>query len=283
MKPFLFPALVTTLLGVAGLSGHTLINDNFNDGSLTTNTGGTGHGFVLAPANQVSLTESGGVVSFTAGGGVQQIASNASDALNPFQSSATTLTVTFGQFGFTPNFDRQWVGYVTTGGTHFYFPSPAFTLDQGIYLSAAYDNPSEDGNFGNASPHRGNLVTVSNAGAITTLASWDWTSQPGTGFAVSLTTTATTYSMSFSGGTVSSFATGAASGTLSGLGTISANFDAFVYGQSGGGAGGFTLDALSVVAVPEPSTCAVALGACALAGVAWRRGRWKAQRSPVAS
>lgn len=78
------------------------------------------------------------------------------------------------------------------------------------------------------------------------------------------------------GATVSSYVLGASSGTLTGLGTISSNFNVNIHGQTAsGGANGFTLDSLSVTAsaIPEPSTYALIFGTLALAGVVIRRRR----------
>jgi hypothetical protein len=256
------------------LQAQVLIHDTFGNGVLGTNTGGTGQGF-NAGGSQTVPTESGGVVNFTAGGySVQQIASNAADAFNPFQSTPTALSVSFGTFGYDSGFDRQWVGFVATGSSSlFYFPGSSYAAAQGLYLSFAYNNANEDGTFGNATSHRGNLVAVSNAGVMTTLASWDWSTAPTAGFAASLTTTGSTYALAFTGATVSSFATGTSTGALTGLGTISGNFDAFVFGQVITGANGFTLDSLSVSVIPEPSTYAAIAGVVVLGGVWLRRRR----------
>ena len=262
------------------LRSQTVINDTFSDGNLTTNSGGTGSGFVSR--GQAGVTESGGVLVFQAGSySTQVIASNSANAFNPFQSgSPTTLTVTFGTLGFDSTFSRQWFGYgVTAASSNHWYPNSG---DQGLYLSILYNNASQDGTYGNASAHRGNLVAVSNTGAQTTLASWDWVSNPTNGFSFTLTTTATTYALSFTGAAVASYALGAASGTLTGLGTLSSNFNVDIHGQTAsGGANGFTVDSLNVSAVPEPSTYALIGGLAALGLVIARRRRAGAMTTPA--
>lgn len=268
-----FASLLALLASfVAPLCAQTRLADAFSDGNLGTNTGGTGSGFVSR--GQATVTESGGTLGFQAGGyATQVIASQVANAFNPFTAGApTTLTATFGTLGFDSSFSRQWFGYGVTGaaGDHWYPNSGG----QGLYLSILYNNAGEDGTYGNATGHRGNLIAVSNTGARTTLASWDWAALPTDGFSFSLTTTDTTYSLLFNGATVSNYILGASSGTLTGLGTIGANFNVNIHGQTAaGGANGFTLDALSVTAIPEPSTYAVICGALALGFVLARRRR----------
>jgi hypothetical protein len=271
-------AALFTALAASGVA-QTRINDTFSDGNLGTNTSGTGAGFVSR--GQATVTESGGALVFQATGySTQVIASNPANAFNPFTAGLpTTLTATFGTLG-NSNWNRQWFGYGVngTGGDHWY-PNGG---NQGLYLSILYNNAGEDGTYGLASGHRGNLIAVSSTGTPTTLASWDWTTLPTDGFSFSLTTTDTTYALQFTGATVSTYVLGASSGTLTGLGTISSNFNVNIHGQTAsGGTNGFTLDSLSVSAsaIPEPSTYALIFGTLALAGViAHRRRQNKAAR-----
>lgn len=204
----------------------------------------------------------------------QLLRSQTADAFNPFQATPTMLAISFGSLGFDNDFTRQWFGYQTTGSTQNHaYPQVGV---QGLYVSILFGNSSEDGTYGNETAHLGNLVAVDNEGAMTTLASWDWASSPTDGFSFTLTTTGTTYALSFNGATASSFETGAASGSLAGLGEITANFDVAIHGQTaGGGTGGFTLDSVSVTAgaIPEPATAAMIGGLIALAGVSLVRRR----------
>ena len=273
-KPTLILLFAPFLTASVGYS-TVIINDQFDDGALGTNTNGVGGGFVDT-GTQITVTESGGVADFTGGGtSVQQMQSIA--AFNPFQSTATTLTVSFASLGFDSGFDRQWVGYRAAGVGGFFIPNPGFSPPQGLYLSFAYNNAGEDGKYGQTVAHRGNLVVVSNSNSntLTTLASWDWTAQPGAGFAAALTTTDSTYSLDFTGATVSSFITGSSSGALVGLGMISTDFNASVYHQVSNGVNGSTVDSLTVVAgaIPEPSTYAAIFGGVALIGAAVYRRR----------
>src|SRR5207247_2488089 len=101
------------------------------------------------------------------------------------------------------------------GNNNHFYPN---TGVQGLYLSVLSQNQSEDG-----WAYHGNLIAVSDAGALTTLASWSWADPDQlTGLKVKLTTTDTTYQMEFSGaaGGTPVFAVGAASGALTGIGTI---------------------------------------------------------------
>jgi hypothetical protein len=161
-----------TALAASGVA-QTRINDTFSDGNLGTNTGGTGAGFTSRGTSLV--TESGGALVFQAGGyNTQVIASNSANAFNPFTAGLpTTLTATFGTLGFDPSFNRQWFGYGVTGVSDNHWNPPS-RGGQGLFLSILYNNAGEDGTFGNATAHRGNLIAISSTGALTTLASWDW-------------------------------------------------------------------------------------------------------------
>ena len=213
----------------------TLINDNFDDGATATNTLGTGAGFVSR--GQVASTESGGFLNLdnNAGASTRVYTSNTANALNPFQTLPTTMAYTFGAVNRGAEHQRLWIGYRTSSNSnnHFY-PN---TNIQGLYVSVISQNFAEDG-----FPQLGNLVAVSNTGVSTTLASWNWANSNAlSGLTVSLTTTGTQYALQFSGaaGSTPTFVTGAAAGTLSGLGTLGGNFDCAIHNQywfdNGGG------------------------------------------------
>jgi hypothetical protein len=270
---------VTASLIVSSYSraGTVIINDTFSDGLLGTNSSGPGGGFFSNSYNQAPVPETGGAAAFTAGGyAVQQMASNVS--FNPFQSGATTLSVSYATFAYDPGFDRQWVGFIkddpaTSSDDNFYFastgPSWAGSRAQGLYLSFAFGGGfggTEDSTLGSATLHRGNLIAIDENHNLTRLAAWDWASEPTNGFSASLTTTATTYSLSFTGATAGNFEAGGMTGLLTGMGTIpTEGFDAFVYSQVVNPAKGNTLDSLIVTqegsaSVPDPSETALLLG-----------------------
>ena len=224
----------TVLKYDAGPTVTTLIDDNFDNGNTATNTLGTGAGFVSR--GQVASTESSGFLNLdnAAGAATRVYMSNTANAHNPFQTLPTTLTYTFGAVNRGADHQRLWVGYRTTNNNDHFFPN---TGVQGLYVSVLSQNIGEDGY-----PQLGNLVAVSNSGVSTTLASWNWSNSDAlSGLTVSLTTTGTQYALQFSGaaGGTPSFVAGAASGTLSGLGTIGGNFDCGIHNQywfdNGGG------------------------------------------------
>lgn len=274
MQLIRIPLLLTILAVCATAQAQTLISDNFDDNDITTNTTGVGSGFIGNQGTS-AVTESGGFATFTEGGANTQILrSNTTDAFNPFQSTPTTLAISFGSLGFDTDFNRQWFGYQQTGANqnHAY---PQFGV-QGLYVSILYGNSGEDGNYSNDVAHRGNLVAVNDESAMTTLASWDWVSDPTEGFAFTLTTTDTSYALAFDGATAVNFETGASTGTLTGLGSITTDFDVFVHGQTfAGGEVGFAIDSLSVTAgaIPEPASATMMAGLAALVGASALRRR----------
>ena len=221
-------------------SGTTVINDQFENGDSASNPTGTGSGFVSR--GQVAGNESGGFLNLTteSGAATMLYTSAAVDARNPFQAAPTTLTHRFGSISRTTGNQRFWIGYRPSNINAHFFPN---TGVQGLYLSVLSQNVGEDG-----FPQHGNLVAVSSAGVMTTLASWTWANPDQlSGLVVTLTTTATTYAMQFSGaaGGTPTFTAGAASGALTGLGTISGLFDTAIMNQFWSGSfGGISLDSL---------------------------------------
>ncbi len=271
--------LIAGLALSTGRAQTTIISDNFNDGSLGTNSGGTGTGFTSL--GQSTVTESGGFANFNTSpsGFVQTMVIQSNDAFNPFQSGlTTTATFTFGTV-LLDSQQRQWLGYrIASATTNHFFPG---TGAQGLYVSVVQNNASED----TAYTHQGNLVAVNGSGTATTIASWDWGNANGlSGLILSLAVTDTTYSLSFSGasGSSATFTTGAASGSLTGLGTISSNFEVGLHNQYWDSAaqGGITLDSITVIsasAIPEPGTYAMVAGAATLGLAVWRRRKKSTQ------
>ena len=222
----------------------TLIDDKFDDGNIATNTLGTGNGFLNG--SQQPVTESAGYANFNNGGvSTEVIASNPLDAANPFQTNATSLTFTYGDINHTSTsvLQRLWFGYRRTGPVGFvYYPGAIGTSfgsgRQGLYVSVLSQNTPEDGYT-----RHGNLVATDDAGVRTTLASWTWANPAQlSGLVVKLTTTATHYHLEFSGaaGGVPTYTFGAASGLISGMGTVlpSTKFDVGGMNQYFAGPGG---------------------------------------------
>jgi uncharacterized delta-60 repeat protein len=214
-------------VGSGAPTGTTVINDQFDNGNPASNPTGTGNGFVSY--GQVGGTESGGFLNLTPGSGASTMvyASATANAVNPFQATATSVTYTFGSITRNTDHQRFWIGYRVSGnGNNHFYPN---TGVQGLYLSVNSYNQAEDG-----FTDQGNLIAVSSSGVNTTLASWTWSNPDQlSGLVVTLTTTASTYEMQFSGaaGGTPTFTVGAASGALTGLGTISGNFDTAVHNQ----------------------------------------------------
>lgn len=222
----------------------TVIDDKFDDGNIGTNTLGIGNGFVNG--SQKPVSESGGFANFNAGGvSTEVIASNSANASNPFLASAAELTYTFGSIVAPSPSQRTrlWFGYRRTGPVGFVFYPGAIGTSfgsgrQGLYVSVFSQNVGEDGYT-----NQGNLVATDDSGVRTTLASWNWSNPADlSGLVVKLTTTATHYQLEFSGapGGVPNFVFGAASGLISGMGTVSPStaFDIGAMNQYFGGTGG---------------------------------------------
>ncbi|MFZ4767299.1 MAG: DUF7453 family protein, partial [Roseimicrobium sp.] len=230
------------------------ISDEFDDGAPATNTAGVGHGFVKR--GQAASTESGGFLNLNneSGASTRVYTSNTSDAFNPFAANlnATVLKTTYGAINQGTGIERVWLGYRVSGSTsdHFYpvTNGPASPKVQGLYISILQQSSDT------AYPRHGNLVAVSNTGVEKKLATWDWSNVNSlSGLVVTLTTTATHYSLSFSGaaGAVPVNVTGALSGVLSGLGPITTNFDVGLFSQFFGGTGaGVRVNSILLRAIP---------------------------------
>ena len=236
----------------------TIIDDKFDDGNIATNTLGIGNGFTNSSQSTL-VTESGGFLNLDVNDSYQTrvFSSNAANSVNPFLSSATALTYKFGVLGRDTQYQRTWIGYRVPGGSDHFYPN---TGTQGLYLSVISQNQGEDG-----WANHGNLIAVSNSGAMTTLASWNWANPNAlAGLKVKLTTTSTQYLMEFSeaAGGVPTFVTGGASGSLTGMGTIDSNFNVAIHNQYwfGNDGGGVKLDSVllqsGVPFTPPPTNTA---------------------------
>jgi len=222
----------------------TVIDDKFDDGSLGTNTTGTGAGFISR--GQAAVTESGGLLNLNTSSdySYSTMVAQSNTAVNPFQATNTTATFKFGNIGYASSWQRFWVGYrlASATGDHFYPDSGV----QGLYVSIISNTSTED-NY----TYKGNLVAHSGS-TRTILASWNWSSLSAgslNNLKVTLTTSATTYSLDFTDAAATPVYTyGAPSGTLSGMGTLGANFAPGIHNQHNNtsAVGGVFLDSVLV-------------------------------------
>ncbi len=204
------------------------IVDNFDDGNLGTNTTGTGTGF--SSIGQLSVSEGSGVVNMT-GSSYSTMVIESNDTVNPFQATSTTTHFRFGSIAYAPAYQRFWLGYKDSAFSEDHFFPEQPSRAQGLYVSVISNT-----GFENAYNYTGNLVSQ-NGSIRTILASWTWSDVTQlSNLTVSLTTTATTYSISFSGAVATpTFNVGASSGALTGLGSTSGKtFRVGVHNQSNG-------------------------------------------------
>jgi photosystem II stability/assembly factor-like uncharacterized protein len=235
-----------TLLKYSGAASApvTVINDEFDDGDLATNTTGTGSGFISR--GQAGVTESGGFLNLNTSSdySYSTMVAQSNTAVNPFQATNTTATFKFGNIGYASSWQRFWVGYrlASATGNHFYPDSGV----QGLYVSIISNTGSE-----NNYTYKGNLV-AHNGSTRTILASWNWSSLSAgslNNLKVSLTTSATTYSLDFADAAATPVYTyGSASGTLSGMGALGADFAPGIHNQHNNtsAVGGVVLDSVLV-------------------------------------
>ncbi|MBX7210334.1 MAG: cadherin-like beta sandwich domain-containing protein [Verrucomicrobiaceae bacterium] len=210
----------------------TAILDDFDNGALGTNPNGTGTGF--DDNGQTAVTESGGFVNMNTTSGVSTMVIASKNNLNPFTSTATTAAFRFGAVNYDASWHRLCVGWRLASSSHNHFyPYGASTVSaQGLYVILYAQNNEETA--------KGNLYAVDGAGVYTRIASWNWSSNTQlSNLIVTLTTTASTYQLGFSGASATpTFVTGTASGLLTGLGTLGANFEVGVHNQVGSSAAG---------------------------------------------
>ena len=221
------------------------ILDNFDNGNLYSNSTGTGSGF--SSYGTVGVSESSG---FAQNEHLRRLSDDGdqpvNDTVTPFGLGLSTAVFRFGSISLD-SWQRLWVGYRHSNSTanHFY---PYDYQTQGLYVSVN----SGDG----ATSNRGNLVAVNEVGSRTTLATWNWADPYQlSNLVVTLRTTATNYELSFSGaaGGTPSFVSGAATGIITGLGTVgSRTFRMGVHNQYAGSSGGVRVDALEFSNVPAP-------------------------------
>ncbi len=201
--------------------GSVVIDDDFDDGVVGTNTYGKGDGF--DDTGYVPLSEDGGFLLLDAGklNDPMSFRCDQNNGVNPFQQAATRLSFTFGKITSTSRRHRLWIGYRRHAlRSVLFFPG---SLDpsknppgKGLYLSIFAQNRREDG-FAN----RGNLVATDALNHRTILASWKWADPDKlSGLVVRLTTTDKTYQLEFSGaaGGVPLFVKGGPTGAITGMG-----------------------------------------------------------------
>jgi alpha-tubulin suppressor-like RCC1 family protein len=224
----------------------TVIQDDFDNAALGTNPNGIGTGFT-SRGQGAAVVESGGFVNMNSSSGYSTMVVVSNDNLNPFQAGVgTTATFRFGNITYDSSWHRLWLGYrrSTSTADHLY---PDHSNEHGLYVSIFSNNSGID-------TYNGNLIARSSTGVRTVLASWSW-SNPAqlSNLSVTLTTTSSTYELGFSGAAATpTFQVGAASGALTGLGTIGATtFKVGVHNQtdSGGTTGAVLFDSMLVQAV----------------------------------
>jgi alpha-tubulin suppressor-like RCC1 family protein len=244
---------VSPYIAQANLSGSplgtTIIDDDFDNGALGTNPNGTGTGF--DSNGQVAVGEAGGFVNMNTTNGVSTMVIASKNNLNPFTSTATTATFRFGAVNYDASWHRLCVGWrlATTSEVIFYPYGLIQPSAQGLYVVLFAHSGEETA--------KGNLYAVDDSGVHTRIASWNWSSNTQlSNLVVTLTTTASTYQLGFSGATAApTFTTGAASGLITGLGTLGANFEVGVHNQIGSpAAGAVQVDRITVTTdTPSPS------------------------------
>ncbi len=218
---------MTLLLGCLLAAGSAMaqLKDTFSDGSLGSNSGGTGNGFV-SNGQGGSVYESGGYVTLS-GSGYSTMVIRSNEAINPYQAAATTATWKFGSIGYDASWQRFWVGYRLNGSNnnHFYPDNPNL---QGLYISII-SNTGTENNY----TYKGNLV-AHNGTSRTILASWDWSNlNQLSNLVVTLTTTSTSYNLAFSGAAATpTYTFGSASGTLTGIGNLGNTYNVGVHNQA---------------------------------------------------
>ncbi|MBV6500151.1 MAG: hypothetical protein CJBNEKGG_02620 [Prosthecobacter sp.] len=221
--------VMTLLLGCLMVTGSVMaqLKDTFSDSSVYSNSEGTGGGF--SSQGTTGVNESGGYVNMT-GSGYNTMVISSNEAIDPYQDAATTTTWKFGSITYDASWQRFWVGY-RLGGinyNHFYPDNPN---QQGLYV-AIVSNTGSENNY----TYKGNLV-AHNGSSRTILASWNWSDlNQLSGLVVSLTTTATSYNLAFSGAAATpTYVFGAASGTLTGIGSLGNTYNVGVHNQAASG------------------------------------------------
>lgn len=268
MKILTIAALCGFSLVSTGLAQTTII-DNFDDGSISTNTHGTGSGFRLP--GTAAPSESGGFANFNTGNDGNTVVIQSNDTLNPFQVGQwTTTQFTFGSINIESgnSLDRFVIGYRPNydGDNHF-LPGAGFGVS--VFYRDHMTNPA---------------TTASIWANGQTLASWNWSDTSAlSGLVVTFSTmaidaTTASYVVQFSNAsaTFTDF-TGGLSGTFT---PSNATTDWTIamhdqYFTSGGGT--VLLDSIRSTptspAVPEPATYAELCGVSALGFVFIRRRR----------
>jgi hypothetical protein len=284
---FILSSLVLACPAVA----VTLLDDHFDDGTLGTNTTGTGTGYTAFVAGG-SVSEAGSKAALNLSpGALHSIYSN--DNLNLFTPAGTTTTfhVSGGSTAGNVPFDfelggdngRVWLGLVTdtantgsfalpidnTPGRHGLWVSLYDTVDGGGFNQATLGPGTNPNNY------NGQLGWADAAGNRTILAQFTYNTyqlqDPAhNAIDVNMTVTDTSYAVSFSGpdGGVT-LQTGALSGSLPSAAV--GNFKTAATIQSGGQAAsvGWEIDRITVNTIPEPNALLLVL--IGVGGVALRK------------
>lgn len=264
-------AFGTIFLFQSSAFAAVIIQDDFNDGNLATNTTGTGSGF--DNIGQLGGTETGGNAYFsnTVPGSSATMVMTSKDSFDAFQSGVTTTsTFSLSTAHVTNTSRRTYVGLRNSTANNNHFIPFTNSLYQGLYVSI-YQSA---GDILGANAHQGNLVSVSNTGAQSILASWDWDSFSTNSGALDIImeTDDSSYNVSFSQSIT--LQSGSLSGNVSSLGVLPATMEVGIHNQFVGNTlsvNSITVETFTQATVPNPTVPALML--LGLAGLRLRKAR----------
>ena len=242
-----------------------IINDNFSNDSLGTNTGAGAVGTGFVSVGQYAASESGGnaVIGTVSPHIYSTSVITSKDSFNPFLTGTTTSTTwAISSASISNSSYRTYVGLraASNNGDHF------LANAQGLYITIF----QHSGDYLGPISHQGNLIASDHSGNWTILESWDWGFGNSTGpLSITLDTTVDSYSLYFSQGVTS--ATGALNGTLSGMGVLPTAFEVGAHGQWAGNT--LAIDSITVAtvsAVPSPSVPSLLVMGLAVMGLGRR-------------
>lgn len=276
MKKYLLTLSTSALICASASAATVVVDDSFDDGDIATNTLGIGSGFNAVGSSGGSVTESGGSAQVIAG--------------TPGYKRAYMTSKEGGTISTSTRYEFKGVNFslinqgATSGGDGRYY----FGVKGNSAASDMQGNPEtgfwiqvENDNFA-ATTGVSRLFYESNASARTNLATWTFDTlnfEPGgsgnytptVDFTLDLD--ATSYSLSFTGDTISNL-TGSLSGTYASAGIsneLTTGYTAsFMQGTNPAVAVSFDQIVITQ-AVPEPSSAALIFGGMSMLLVRRRR------------